>query len=155
MIKFQDIKNISNNFDKEFCKAINESSEYRIAAKGWGIDFEGGTLYIFEASGEVIDNIKIFMDLKDGMCLGVKLLGPNDDIPKPAILTIKAPFHVWKKIRLGQLKLMNAIMSGHVKIEGNISLVMRYSKAAMILGNIARKQKFFNDLLNIYTLDDF
>lgn len=37
MLNYEDLLKLSQDFTKEFCKAINESLEYKQAARGWGI----------------------------------------------------------------------------------------------------------------------
>lgn len=44
------------------------------------------------------------------------------------------------------------LMSGKLKIEGNVSIVMRYSKAAIELGKLAVKQSFFSKIFNNFDL---
>jgi hypothetical protein len=96
MLKYKDLLRISKGFTTDFCNAINNNNSYREAAKGWGIGFEGSILWLMEASGEIQDDIKIFMDLKDGKCLEIKLLSPIESPPKSPIVTLKAPINIWK-----------------------------------------------------------
>ncbi|MFX0058689.1 MAG: SCP2 sterol-binding domain-containing protein [Candidatus Hodarchaeota archaeon] len=152
MVQFKDLKKISGNFTEEYCKAINENSEYAKVAKGWGVGFEGSTLYLMEASGEIEDSIGIFMDLRDGKCLGIKLLAPDAKPPRKPGLLVKGSLAIWNEIAIRQITAISAIMSGKLKLEGNINLVMRYSKAAMILAKIAGKQKFFKTLFTQFKL---
>ncbi|MFW9773784.1 MAG: SCP2 sterol-binding domain-containing protein [Candidatus Heimdallarchaeota archaeon] len=152
MVKYKDILKISENFEEEFCSAINNSQDYNRAAKGWGVEFEGALLWMMGASGEIIDSLRIFLDLKDGKCLGINILAPNEDIPRDAILILSAPLNIWKEMGTKRINPNQFIMSGRVKIEGNIALMMRYSKAALELGKLAGKQIFFRKLFTEYDL---
>lgn len=105
-----------------------------------------------EASGEISDDIKIFLELKDDKCLGIKLLAPNEENFREPILILKAPLNIWKEMRTKKIDPNQFLMSGKLKIEGNISIVMRYSKAATELGKIAGKQNFLRKLFNEYDL---
>ncbi|MFW9938409.1 MAG: SCP2 sterol-binding domain-containing protein [Candidatus Thorarchaeota archaeon] len=152
MVRFEDLKYLSGDFTEQYCKAINDNSEYAKAAKGWGVDFEGSILYLMEASGEIEDDISIYMDLKNGKCLGIKLLAPNERPPRNPGLIIKGSLLIWNEIATRQITAMNAIMSGKLKLEGKINLIMRYSQAAKILAKIAGKQSFFKILFNQFKL---
>lgn len=152
MVRFEDLKNLSGDFTEQYCKAINDNFEYAVAAKGWGVDFEGSILYLMEASGEIEDDLSIFMDLKDGKCLGIELLAPHEIPPRKPGLIIKGSLVVWNEIAKKQITAMNAIMSRKLKLEGKVNLVMRYSQAAMILAKIAGKQNFFKILFNQFKL---
>ena len=153
MIKYKDLLKISENFTKEFCDAINNSHDYNRAAKGWGVEFEGALLWVMGASGEIVDSIRIFLDLKDGKCLRIKLLAPNEDSPRDPILILNAPLNTWKEMRRKRINPNQFIMSGRMKIEGNIALMMRYSKAALELGKLAGRQPFFRKIFTEYDLD--
>jgi putative sterol carrier protein len=152
LVGFEDLKSLSSDFTEEYCKAINENSDYAKAARGWGVGFEGSILYIMEASGEIEDDISIYMDLKDGKCLSIKLLAPNKEPQRKPGLIIRGSLVIWNKIATRKITAMNAIMSGKLKLEGQINLIMRYSQAAMILAKIAGKQKFFKILFNQFNL---
>jgi len=43
-------------------------------------------------------------------------------------------------------------MSGRLKFEGNVGIIMRYSKAATELGKLAGRQTFFKKLFIEYDL---
>lgn len=152
MLKYEDLLRISDNFVDDFCQAINTSQEYNQAAKGWGVDFEGSILLWMEASGEIEDDIRIYLDLKDGKCLGINLLAPNENPPRNPILTMRAPLRNWKEMRTKRINPNQFIMSGRLKIEGNIGIMMRYSKAATELGKLAGKQTFLKKLFTEYDL---
>ncbi|MHA2429772.1 MAG: SCP2 sterol-binding domain-containing protein [Promethearchaeota archaeon] len=152
MLKYEGLLKLSANFTKEFCETINKSLEYYHAAKGWGVGFEGSLLWLMSASGEIKDDVKIYLNLKDGKCLGIKLLAPNEDPPRNPILILRAPLNIWKEMRTKRIKPNQFIMSGRLKIEGNISTIMRYSKAATELGKLAGRQTFFKKLFTEYDL---
>lgn len=146
MVKFKDLKEDLDTFSKEFCKALNDNTEYEIAAKGWGVNFEGAMLLVYEAGGDLEDNIRIFLDLKDGKCLGIKILNPEEEPPRSPVMTVRGNFEVWSKMRTTNLNPMKALMGGQLKLEGDMSLVMRYARAASLLGSIAGKQESIKKL---------
>ncbi len=139
MVSFEDIKEIGQKWTKEYCKVLNESPEYEEAAKGWGIDFEGSMLFIMLPSGEINFEIVSFLDLKDGKCLGIKLLEPGEDPPQEPGMILKAPMLIWKKLAFKEMNPVQALMSGDLQLEGDMSLAMKYSQAAMMLADLTEK----------------
>ena len=152
MLKYEGLLKLSGNFTKEFCKTINNSLDYNQAAKGWGVRFEGSLLWLMAASGEIKDDVRIYLDLKDGKCLGIKLLAPNEDPPRNPILILRAPLNIWKEMRTKRIHPTQFIMSGRLKIEGNVGIIMRYSKAVTELGKLAGRQTFLKKLFTKYDL---
>ncbi len=130
MVKFEDLKEEAEKWAKEYCEALNNNKDYEEAAKNWGIDQEGAMLYLMEGSGEVEDDLKLFLDLKVGKCIEIKVLRPNEDPPREPILSVSAPMYTWKKIAFQELDPIKALMANKLKIDGEIALAMRYSKAA-------------------------
>lgn len=133
MVKFKDLKDEAEKWVKEYCEALNNNQTYNEAAKTWGVDQEGAMVYVMEASGEVEDDLRVFLDLKGGKCLGVKLLEPGEDPPRDPILSLRAPMHTWKKLAFQELDPIKGLMQNKLKIDGDMGLAMRYSKAAQEL----------------------
>ncbi|MBD3230912.1 MAG: hypothetical protein GF329_22225 [Candidatus Lokiarchaeota archaeon] len=139
MVSFEDIKEMAISWSKEYCQALNDSDEYKEAAKGWGVDFEGAMLFIMGASGELEDNITAFIDLKDGECLGITVLAPGEDPPRKPGMELKAPLSIWKKLAFKDLNPVQALMTGELQLEGDMQLAMKYSQAAMMLADLTEK----------------
>ncbi|MFO7797740.1 MAG: SCP2 sterol-binding domain-containing protein [Promethearchaeati archaeon] len=138
MVNYEDLEEIAKKWAQEYCEALNNSQAYDEAAKGWGIDFEGSMLFVMEKSGEIEDNVSAFLDLKDGKCLGIKILKPDEDPPREPIMTLKGSFLLWKKLAFREIDPIQSLMSGKLKLEGDMSLAMRYSRAAMELANATK-----------------
>nr|MDO8112224.1 SCP2 sterol-binding domain-containing protein [Candidatus Sigynarchaeota archaeon] len=134
-IGYKDLKEIGERWVVEYAKALNNSSTYEESAKGWGIDFEGAMLFVLEKSGEIADDLTVFLDLKDGKCLGIKLLAPGEKPPRPAGFTLSASFLIWKKLAFKELNPIQSIMQGKLLVQGDMTRVMRYARAAMELAN--------------------
>ncbi len=139
MVKFKDVIDLGKAWAAEYCKALNSSKNYEKAAKGWGIGFEGGMQMTMLKSGEIEDDVSAFVDLKDGKCLGIKILNPGEQPPRKPIMTLIAPFIVWKKLALKELDPIQSLMAGKLQLQGDMSLAMRYAKAAMELANVVEK----------------
>jgi len=139
MVKWEEVKDIVEAWAKEFCEALNNSPEYEAAAKGWGIDFDGAILMRMTHSGEMEFDAGAFVDLKDGKCLGINVIGPEDEPPRPPGLVLEGPMLLWKKLAFKELEPIQTIMKGELKVEGDMALVMRYAQAAMMLADITEK----------------
>lgn len=136
MVKFEDLKEIAEIWAEKYCKALNESKEYEEAAKGWGVDKEGGMLLVMTASGVIETDIAVFADLKDGKCLGITILAPGDKPPREPIMTLTGSFLLWKKLAFKELDPIQSLMQGDLNLEGDMNLALRYAKAAMELANV-------------------
>ncbi|GAB4313120.1 MAG: SCP2 sterol-binding domain-containing protein [Promethearchaeota archaeon] len=135
VVKFDELKPVGEKWAAEFCKALNESPEYEEAGKGWGVEFDGGMLFVMEACGEIEDDLQAFLDLKDGKCLGIRVLAPGEAPPREPALTVTAPFLTWRKIATHEVGPVQAIMQGLLGLKGDMGLAMRYSRAAVELAN--------------------
>ncbi|MHA1300442.1 MAG: SCP2 sterol-binding domain-containing protein [Candidatus Helarchaeota archaeon] len=139
MVTFDEIRDMGKAWAKEYCEALNKSEEYANAGKGWGVDFEGAMLFVWGPSGEIDFEIRIFLDLKDGKCLGIKLLELDEDPPRPVGMTLIAPMNIWKKLAYKELNPIQCLMNGDLKLEGDMNVAMKYSQAAMMLADITEK----------------
>ncbi|TFG01366.1 MAG: SCP2 sterol-binding domain-containing protein [Promethearchaeota archaeon] len=79
------------------------------------------------------DDIRVFLDLKGGKCLDIKVLRPNENPPRDTILSLKAPMLTWKMLAFGELDPITGLMQNKLKVDGDMGLAMRYSKAALEL----------------------
>ena len=136
MVKFEDLVELGKDWAAEYCKALNESASYEDAAKGWGVDFDGGMLFIMGKSGEIEDDIASFLDLKDGKCLGITIIPPGDNPPRPPTLTLRGSFLLCRKLAFKELDPIQCLMQGKLQLEGDMSLAMKYARAAMELANV-------------------
>lgn len=139
MVTFQEIKKMGEKWAAEYCKALNNSPEYQEAAKGWGVGFEGAMLFIMTGSGEITFDIFAFVDLKDGKCLGIKILEPGESPPRPPGFKLKAPMLTWRRLAFKEQNPVQALMTGELELEGDMDIVMRYAEAAMLLADITEK----------------
>ncbi|TXT60324.1 MAG: hypothetical protein BAJALOKI1v1_1280002 [Promethearchaeota archaeon] len=151
MVSFLELKPEANKFAENYKEALNNNTEYATAAKDWGVEQEGAMVLIFEASGEIEDDIKIYLDLKAGKCLDIKILKIDEEPPKEPILTVRAPMPTWKKIAFQELEVIKGLMQNLLKLEGDMGLAMRYAKAAAELANTLEKTD--RTLLTKYKLE--
>jgi putative sterol carrier protein len=139
MVKWEEVKEEAEDWAKEYCQALNNSPEYEKAAKGWGIDFDGSILLKMTKSGEMEFDAGAFADLKDGKCLGITVIGPDDDLPRPPGLILEGPMLLWKQIAFKERDVIKSLMHGDLIVEGDMGMVMKYAQAAMMLADITEK----------------
>ncbi|MHA1143867.1 MAG: SCP2 sterol-binding domain-containing protein [Candidatus Helarchaeota archaeon] len=118
------VKYFSPEWGVEFCKAINSNEKYQKAAATWEGDF------IFVSTSDEGD-IHLYMDLWHGECRGTKKVGPDDT----AEFVITGPYEQWVKVAKKEADPIQLMMVGELKLEGDMTKIMRATKAAVELVN--------------------
>ncbi|TXT65484.1 MAG: hypothetical protein BAJALOKI3v1_100055 [Promethearchaeota archaeon] len=135
MVKFEELQDEADKFAEEYKIALNENTNYEEAAKDWGVEQEGGMIYYMEHTGEIEEDIRLWLDLKGGKCLDAKILRPGEEPPREPILSLSAPMPIWKALAFKELDPITALMQNKLRVGGDMGLAMRYSKAALELAN--------------------
>ena len=108
-------------------KEINDSSEYRNAAKSWGSDFNGNMLFHFQADEQLAKPLHLFIRLKEGQCQGAEFVpAPNHD---GAGFVLRAPFALWKDILERKTLAASAILTGKMKVDGGKMILLKHTAA--------------------------
>ncbi len=103
---------------------LNTSQAYADAAKDW----EGDFYFIAEPEGPMTEPIIMYMDLWHGKSRGAAILtDPRDK--KPAFI-MSGKYGSWKRVVTAQLDPIQALMTGQLKLKGNMVMLMRHVKAA-------------------------
>ena len=71
----RNLKLFSEEWAQEYMKALNANKNYAAAASNWVGDF----VFVYEPSGNLDHEIKIFIGLYKGECTGVKVLKESDE----------------------------------------------------------------------------
>lgn len=108
-------------------ETINASSEYRNAAAGWGVGFNGNILFAFEAGGALGRGIHLLLRLEGGRCLGATFV-PGPAHPD-AGFALRATFPLWLEILTGKTLAATAILTGRMRIEGNTIALLKHAGA--------------------------
>ncbi|MCW3037541.1 MAG: putative sterol carrier protein [Actinobacteria bacterium] len=119
---------------KEYVDKINSSKEYEEAAATW----EGDICFIFEAQPDkgLADDLWAWMDLWHGKCRDSKY-GLSPEEGEKARFVIRAPYSRWKQVITQDLDPIKGMMSGKLKLKGDILTMIRHVKAAKALVNVA------------------
>jgi putative sterol carrier protein len=114
----------SNEWIKALSDLLNVSESYERAAKDW----EGDFIFIAEADDTNQETAYLHLQLHHGKSPGAAMLDP-DQLPETEY-TIKAPYATWRKVIDAKLDPIQGMMTGQLKLKGNLMKVMRYPKAA-------------------------
>ncbi len=133
MVKYADLKEEALKFASGFHEALNKNEDYKEAGKGW----EGALLMVMKPSGEIEDEVQAFLDLEDGHCKDIIVLGPGEEPPFKPIMKASGTMHLWKQLAFKEKDPIQCLMTGLLTLEGDMALAMRYARAVMELANTA------------------
>jgi putative sterol carrier protein len=115
----------SDAWIKSMMEDLNASSAYYESAKNW----EGDFLFLIEPGGTMEAPIGLYMDLHHGKCRDA--FAVTDNNPNvAAAFRLSGPVNNWKKVMTKKLDPIQAMMTGHLKLTGNMAIIMRNVRAA-------------------------
>jgi putative sterol carrier protein len=119
----------SKEWVDQFVHEINTSTAYASAAETW----EGDVMLVIE------DAAAVYLDLWHGKCRAATYLA--DPNARSAEFKISAGLDKWQKILDGKLDPIQGLMTGQIKLDGNLAKVMKNIKAAQELVRCATRVK--------------
>ncbi len=114
---------------KAVSQEVNTSQAYKDAAKNW----EGDMYFIVEPKEEFKEKIVMYFDLWHGECRQAGVIA--DESEKTPAYRFWAPYSIWKKILLGELDSVQAMMSGKLNLKGDMGQIMKMPNAAVEFTN--------------------
>lgn len=114
----------SDAWIKAMMEDLNNSSTYLDAAKNW----EGDFFFVIEPGGSLEQAVTLYMDLYRGKCREAYAVSPDMEVA-PAFRLV-GPVATWKKVMTKKLDPMQAMMTGQLKLQGNMAVIMRNVRAA-------------------------
>ena len=124
----------SKEWIEEYMNVLNNSPDYKEAAKWW----EGDFLFIIEPDERLDKKIIFYLDLWHGDCRSVDYFEENQELPETEFQYI-GTYSNWLKVIDGELDPIKGILTRKFKLVGDKGKVMRASKAAKELVNSAQK----------------
>jgi putative sterol carrier protein len=103
---------------------LNKSEVYENVAKNW----EGDFYFIIEPGGKLEHEVILYMDLWHGKCRDAFVVSDPEKIT-PAF-RLSGPLENWIRVMTKQLDPMQAMMTGVLKLKGNMAMVMKNVRAA-------------------------
>ena len=114
----------SDEWAKMMMEDLNKSDTYLEAAKNW----EGDFYFIIDPFGKHDKPTMLYMDLMHGKCReAFYVIDP--DVRKP-VFRLSGTIENWKKVMTKQMDPMQAMMTGKLKLQGNMAMVMKNVRAA-------------------------
>ncbi len=103
---------------------LNRSQAYANAAKDW----EGDFYFVVEPEPPVTDTRVIYMDLWHGKSREAHVAQNLQD--KSPVFVMSGKYGKWKKVVTAKLDPIQALMTGQLKLKGDMVMIMRNVKAA-------------------------
>ncbi len=109
---------------KALMQDLNDSQSYNDSAKNW----EGDFYFIIEAGGKLDNKVVLYMDLWHGRCRDA--FEVTDASALNPVFRMSGPVATWKKVMTKKLDPMQALMTGQLKLKGNMAMIMKNVRAA-------------------------
>lgn len=104
---------------KSLEEKLNTDTRYAGIAKKW----EGDIVIVIQPEGNLKETMIFYLDLWHGKCRGVDMLADPGD--RKAVFVLTATYENIKRILLGQLDPMQAMMTRRLQVKGNMAVMMR------------------------------
>ena len=117
-----------------YCKAINENENYKDAAgpNGFPPDgWEGDFLFIVEPSGNLDQEIRMFVGLYHGECTGARILAEGEEVETEYVYS--GPYDAWVAVLKKELDPIRGLLAGKFKLQGDMAKVLKATRAAQEL----------------------
>ena len=114
----------SDAWIKALMEELNKSAAYAEAAKTW----EGDFYFVVDPGGSLTKTTLLYMDLWHGKCR--EAFEVTDESAKIPVFRMSAPHGTWKKVLTKKLDPIQGLMTGQLKLKGNMAMVMKSIKAA-------------------------
>ena len=117
-----------------FCVEVNSDDAYRAAAAHWRMP----VAMVLERIPELgyPDDIAVHLDLREGRCHGARIVRAAE---VKAPLVLRGHYGVWKRIVLGELDPVAAVMKRELHVSGPIMTLMLHVSWARALLACARR----------------
>ncbi len=129
----------SKEWAEAFCKALNESSEYRSAAAKW----EGDIIFLATNLPPVLvigDKSAMKFCLKHGHCNCVEFYQGDSAAQADAPYILEADYKTWLDVIAGKLQPIPAMVLGKIKVKkGSFSVLAQYVTASLAMIKAAQK----------------
>jgi putative sterol carrier protein len=116
----------STNWVQELMHELNSSPAYEDAAKAW----EGDFYFVIEPEKgkPFVDPVYLYVDLWHGKCRAASVVA--DKTAKSPAFIMSGPYSKWKRVVTAKLDPLQGLMTGQLKLKGNMVMIMRNVKAA-------------------------
>jgi putative sterol carrier protein len=123
----------SREWVEELSRQINSDEEYAQSASTW----EGDLNFVINDVPGADRPQVVYLDLWHGKCRNTAF-SDGGEVPSAAF-TIDAPLANWKRVITKQIGPVPALVSGQLKVHGNLAYILRYVRAAQHLVECATR----------------
>ncbi len=109
---------------KELSRQLNASEAYEHSARAW----EGDFIFVIEPDGAYTETAYLYLDLYHGKSPSARKLASLEE--QPTVYIIAGPFCTWRKVIEGRLDPIQGMMTGKLKLKGDLLQIMRWPRAA-------------------------
>jgi len=114
----------SREWAEIFMDELNNDEEFAKA----GVKWEGDINFVIKNLPDKEANDVIYLDLWHGKCRGVDYTEESE--ARDAAFDIIAPLSNWKRVIKKQIGPIPAMVSGQLKVKGNLPYILRYVVSA-------------------------
>ncbi len=114
----------SDQWIKAMMADLNASASYKLAAEKW----EGDFYFVVDPGGTLENPVTLYMDLWHGNCRDA--FEATDPTQRTPVFRLAGPVAIWKKVMTKKLDPMQAMMTGQLRLTGNMAMVMKNVRAA-------------------------
>lgn len=119
----------STEWANAFKDEINKSTSYKAAARGW--KWTVGLVIEAEPDKNVPESLGVVMDLFDGDARNIRVGTAAE--AQQCNFVITGPYSRWKQVATKQLDAIRGVLTGKLKLKGDLPTVVRYTKAVQEL----------------------
>lgn len=119
----------STEWANAFKDEINKSTSYKAAARGW--KWTVGLVIEAEPDKHVPESLGVVMDLFDGDARDIRVGTAAE--AQQCNFVITGPYSRWKQVATKQLDAIRGVLTGKLKLKGDLPTVVRYTKAVQEL----------------------
>lgn len=123
----------TDEWAKALMHEVNTSEAYKKAAANW----EGDFYFVTTKSPGIAEDTYLYLDLWHGEARDAYLV--TEPAAKQVAFELSAPVDVWRKVLEKKVDPIRGIMSGQLKLKGNMMTVLKSPKAATELVAAAMK----------------
>ena len=114
----------SDEWIKALMNKLNESESYERSAKDW----EGDFMFISEPDETYPERAYLFLGLYHGRATDAAMVAGPDE--RKTEFSITAPAKIWRQVIESKLDPIQGMLTGKLKVDGDLMKIMRYPKAA-------------------------
>jgi len=129
----------SREWFEAFVEALNNDQEYNSAAKNWEDPIVLFMTNLPQAVKEFFktEQIGAWLDLYHGKCRAFEIIEKPEQ--KEAPIIIMGTYENMKKVALGKLNPTIAVMTGRLRVKGNVAKLLSNAAASSAFVNVIKK----------------